>query len=170
MNRAGRWWNLTNSGLQSADITFKYLPGDITAGNESGYRAYRIETGGGTASLVNSAIDTTAKTVTAPKVSQFSDETLAQPVAPTAASASVGGRVLTADGFGISQARVMLTDQQGIERRVITNSFGYYRFDGVVVGAAYIFSVRHKRWGTMTVTQAHNIQEERDDLDFIAPY
>lgn len=170
VNRAARWWNLTGGGIQSADITFQYLPGDITTGTESGYRAYRIPTGGGNASPVNSTINTTAKTVTAPNVSQFSDWTLAQPLAPTAAAVSVGGRVLTADGFGIAQARVTLTDSQGNERQVSTNSFGYYRFDNVVAGATYIFNVRHKSWGTMAVTQVRNIQEDRDDLDFIAPH
>jgi hypothetical protein len=170
MNRAARWWNLTNGGIQSAEITFQYLPEDITTGTEGGYRAYRIPTGGGNASLVNSTIDTTAKTVTAPNVSQFSDWTLAQPLAPTAAAVPVGGRVLTADGFGIPQARVTLTDSWGNERQAVTNSFGYYRFDNVAAGATYIFSVRHKSWGTMALTEVRNIQEESDNLDFIAPH
>lgn len=170
MNRANRWWNLTSGGVQSADITFQYLPGDITTGTESAYRAYRIPTGGGNASLVNSTINPTAKTVTALNVSQFSDWTLAQPLAPTAATVSVGGRILTAAGAGIPQARVTLIDSSGNERQVITNSFGYYRFDNVAAGAAYIFGVSHKRWATTPITQVLNIPEERDDLDFIAPY
>jgi len=169
MNRANRWWNLTNNGLQRADLTFQYLPGDITAGIENQYRTYRIPAGGGTASMVDSTIDTTAKTVFVPNVSEFSDWTFAQPLAPTAATVSVGGRVMTPDGVGVSQARILMTDSAGNTRQVTTNSFGYYRFDRVQSGATYVFTVSHKRFGTASMTQIQNIQEERDDLDFITP-
>jgi hypothetical protein len=143
--RANRWWSLTNSGLQSADITFKYLPGDITQGTESRYRAYRIPTGGGNASLVDSTINTTAKTVFVPNVTQFSDWTLAQPSAPTAASVNVGGRVI-AGSRGIFNAVVTMTDQNGQTRTVRTNSFGYFRFAEVQAGETYIISVLDKRY------------------------
>lgn len=144
-NRAARWWNLTNGGLIRADLTFQYLPGDITTGTESGYRAYRIPSGGGSAALVNSTIDTTAKTVSVPNVSQFSDWTLASPLAPTAANIEIGGRV-SASGYGLSGAQVVLTDQNGQTRIVRTNNFGNFRFADVPAGATYVISVTAKRF------------------------
>lgn len=168
-NRANRWWNLSNNGLTFASLKFQYTDGDIAAGTESNYRAYRIPTGGGAAVRINSRIDVENNTVTAPNVSRFSDWTLAESLIPTAPTASIGGRVLTANGFGVPLARVTLTDEQGNQRQTITNSFGYYRFDEVPTGRTYVFSAAHKKFGTTPVTQTQNIQEDRDDLDFIVP-
>lgn len=169
LSRAARWWNLTNGGLQSADITFKYLDADVDGKIENRYRAYRIPTGGGNAVQIGSSIDTERNTVTAPNVAQFSDWTLAESLIPTAASASVSGRVLTANGLGISQALVTMTDAQGNQRQAMTNAFGYYRFEGVATGATYVFSAKHKKWITEPITQIQSVHEDRDDLDFIAP-
>lgn len=145
-NRAARWWNLTNGGLVRTDLTFQYLSGDITTGIESGYRAYRLPTGGGDASLVAGTINTTTKTVSVPNVSQFSDWTLAQSFVPTAADISIGGRVYSTGGVGISNAQVVLTDQNGQTRIVQTNGFGYFRFDDLPAGAAYVVGVTAKRY------------------------
>lgn len=165
MNRANRWWNLTNGGLESSDITFQYLSDDIIDGDESAYRAYRIPTGGGTATLVNSTINTAAKTVTALNVSEFSDWTLAQPVAPTAANVSVGGRVTTASGQGISQVRILMTDNNGVLRFATTNAFGYYFFDEVETGQTVVFEARHKRY--QFTSRIVTINEAVEDLDFM---
>lgn len=67
-------------------------------------------------------------------------------LAPTAASVSVGGRVLTADGRGISRTQVSITDTAGNVRSAITNPFGYYHFDEIPFGETYVLSVRHKRY------------------------
>lgn len=64
----------------------------------------------------------------------------------TAASVSVGGRVLTANGQAVGGARVSLTNPQGETVAALTNPFGYYRFDEIPAGAAYVFSVRSKRY------------------------
>lgn len=164
-NRAARWWNLTNGGLTRADITFEYLPGDITTGTESEYRAYRIPTGGGTAMQVNSTIDTNANTVFAPNVSQFSDWTLAQ-IAPTAATVTIGGRVVSSLGRGIARARITITDATGNATSAYSNNFGYYRFTGVAAGQTVVLSVIHKRHNfeprILTVTG------DADNLNFAA--
>lgn len=167
MNRANRWWNLSNNGLAQASLTFQYVDGDISQGAETKYRAYRI--GNGSATRINSSIDVAKNIVSVPNVSQFSDWTLAESLTPLASTASIGGRVLTANGFGVSQVRVTMTDEQGNQRQAITNSFGYYRFDNVATGLTFTFNVRNKRWSINPATQVQNIQEDRDDLNFIAP-
>ncbi len=65
---------------------------------------------------------------------------------PTAASATVSGRVLTFSGRGIANARVTSTDQNGMTRTTRTNSFGYYRLADVEAGQTYIFNVSHKSY------------------------
>lgn len=53
---------------------------------------------------------------------------------PTAATAAVSGRVTTADGRGIRNAIVTITDKGGLDRAATTATFGYIRFDSVPVG------------------------------------
>ncbi len=162
-NRFNRWWNLSNGGLTRADLTFKYVDGDLTAGTESEYRAYRIPAGGGTATQVFSAINPNAQTVFAPNVSQFSDWTIAQPLAPTAATATISGRVLNGHR-AVSNARVSMTDASGNSRFAATNSFGYYRFADVATGGTYIFEVNAKRFEF--AAQVINVNEDVNDLNF----
>lgn len=162
-NRANRWWNLENDGLKQVDLTFKYVDGDITQGTESRYRAYRIPTGGGTATLVNSTIDTAAKTVTAPSVSQFSDWTLAQ-LAPTAAPVSVSGRITSGLNRGVLGARVSLTDAGGQTRTTRTDFFGFYRFETVDAGQTYVVRVRANL--TQFEPRVVSVNGQIDDLNF----
>jgi hypothetical protein len=59
---------------------------------------------------------------------------------PTAANTSVSGRVLTADGSPVRNARVVFTDLEGESRSAITNPFGYFRVDGLPAGQNYVVS------------------------------
>jgi hypothetical protein len=85
---------------------------------------------------------------------------------PTAASVSVGGRVFSASGNGVVRAFVILTNQNGESRSAITNSFGYYSFNGVPTGEMYVFTISHKEYQfapqPLTITQAIS------DLNFTA--
>ena len=85
---------------------------------------------------------------------------------PTAASVSVGGRVLTARGRGIFRARVSMVDSSGTQRNVYTNPFGYYNFGDVPAGETYVFSVSHRRYNF--AAQILSLVEERDDVNFVA--
>lgn len=70
--------------------------------------------------------------------------------------AEIAGRVLTALGDGVPNARVTLTDISGQKhvRNVITNGFGYYRFGGLAVGHTYTISVesRGRTYTPLTVS------------------
>lgn len=59
---------------------------------------------------------------------------------------TVGGRVFTDDGRGLSKATVRLTDAQGNIRSVITSSLGFYSFSDVQAGAAYTITASSKRF------------------------
>ena len=87
-------------------------------------------------------------------------------VAPTAASVSIGGRVLDTNGRGVSRAVVNMTDATGAVRTGLTNPFGYYRFENVRAGDAYIFEVRHK--SHTFAPQVLVLTDELSDFDFIA--
>lgn len=85
---------------------------------------------------------------------------------PTAAGVTIGGRVISSNGRGISRARVTLTDSSGETRTAMTNFFGYYRFKSVGVGETYIFNVSSKYYSFNP--QVITIQEELTELNFIA--
>ena len=84
-------------------------------------------------------------------------------LAPTAASVFVSGRVLSAAG-GIARATVHLTDQQGVTRTAVTNSFGYFSFSEVQVNQTYIVGVISKKY--QFTPRVINVIEEICDLDF----
>jgi subtilisin-like proprotein convertase family protein len=86
-------------------------------------------------------------------------------VGVVAASVPVGGRVLDPNGYGIAKARVTLTgSNNGASRTVMTNGFGYYRFDDIEVGQNYVVEVNSKRYSFSP--QVIFVSEEREDLNF----
>lgn len=85
---------------------------------------------------------------------------------PTAAMASVSGRVLNPEGIGLVNAKVILTDSVGNSRVVTTSSLGYYKFDEVEVGQSYILSVTSKRY--LFIPQFLKVTGETADLILLA--
>jgi CSLREA domain-containing protein len=66
---------------------------------------------------------------------------------PTAGGVTISGRVYaTGGGRGLLGATVVLTDMNGNERTTLSSTFGYFRFDDVRAGEAYILSVRSRRY------------------------
>lgn len=76
----------------------------------------------------------------------------------TAAEVSVSGRVLDPYGRPLRGATVSVTDSNGRQRFVSTNSFGFFRIDGLDAGAAYFFNAAFKgyRFSTRIVTLDSN--------------
>ncbi|QYO67655.1 carboxypeptidase-like regulatory domain-containing protein [Leptolyngbya sp. 7M] len=143
-NRAGRWWQIENpgGGVTLADLYFGYQDSDYI-GVEPNFSAYRISSG--TAELLKSSRSKSANFVEVLNVTNFSNWTLADVAAPVT-SVSVGGRITTADGQAIRNVGVTITDISGVAPTVRTNTFGYYRFDGVRVGVSYDFTVSNNRY------------------------
>lgn len=87
---------------------------------------------------------------------------------PTAASVSVSGRVLTANGRGIRNVMIIMTDSSGAIRTATTTSFGYYTFAEVPAGETYILTARAKRFNFTQPTQVVGVTEETTEINFIA--
>jgi hypothetical protein len=91
------------------------------------------------------------------------------PITFTAAPANLSGRVTTAEGAGIRNARVTLTSFDSQQTRtVITNSFGYYSFADVPVGTTYLLAARAKGITFTPDTQVITMLDEISDADFTA--
>jgi hypothetical protein len=87
-------------------------------------------------------------------------------LAPTAASVSVSGRVLTGSGRGLMNATVTMTDTNGNKRTARTGAFGYFRFNEVEAGQTYIFNVSSKRYSL--APQVISVMEDVSELNFTA--
>jgi Carboxypeptidase regulatory-like domain len=67
-------------------------------------------------------------------------------LAPTAANATIVGKILTSEGRSLRNVQVILTDSNGNSRTAMSNHFGYFRLTEVEAGQTYIVSVRSKRY------------------------
>lgn len=88
----------------------------------------------------------------------------AEQLAPTAAYVSVSGRVLTADGRGIRNTRLTLTNiLTGVVTEAVSSTFGYYLFGEVRAGQSYVITISNNRFTfsdpVMVVTPTDDISE-----------
>ena len=89
-------------------------------------------------------------------------------LAPTAASVVLGGRILTAAGLGIRSVQVTITFPSGEIRTTVSSSFGYYRFTEIPAGDIYVIAVAAKKYTFANPTQVRSVQDDLQDVDFIA--
>jgi len=101
-------------------------------------------------------------------VSSFSPFLIVEERSPTAANVTVAGQVLTSNGFGVANARVTITDQNGNRRSALTSNFGYYSFEDVTVGQTYVFAVESKRYSFASAPIVLNIEDAVLNLNFVA--
>ena len=154
--------NATTSGL--IDVCIK-VP---TEYSQTRFARLKILHGEG-ANLVDrtTSLNYQTRTICA-QVSSLSPFVIAETLAPTAASVTVSGKVLTANGSGIRNARVIITDSNGNSRQEITGSFGYYRFENINVGETYVVTVFSKRFSFSQSSQIISVNEDLSEVNFIA--
>ena len=87
---------------------------------------------------------------------------------PTAANATVSGRILTAAGAGVRNVDVTITSPSGEVQSTRSTGLGYFIFEQVPVGATYLVSVSAKRYTFAETTRAVNVADDVTDVDFIA--
>ncbi len=85
---------------------------------------------------------------------------------PTAAGVEITGRVMTAEGRGVRNARVSITDEQGVSRTTITGARGNYSFNDIEPGHTYIVRVSSRR--VNFAPQVVQINDNIADLNFVA--
>ena len=90
------------------------------------------------------------------------------PLLPTAATVSVGGRVMTTSGRGIRNVLIVMTGMDGAIRTATSTTFGYYQFTEIAAGETYIFTARGKRFSFTEPTRVVSVLEDITDLNFIA--
>jgi CSLREA domain-containing protein len=112
----------------------------------------------------NSALATDARGAGFMRIVSIVDKGAFESLIPTSAGVTVAGKVFDGEGKPASNAKVYLTDSQGVTRIATTNNFGNFAFDTVSVGETYIINVTAKKW--QYNPQVINVAEEISDLTF----
>lgn len=161
-------WTLESFGVSPVDLTLNYNDENVAAtAVEENFQFIRRTESVNTA-FTPSTADTFDNSFKLNGISSFSDWSLGN-LAPTAASASVGGRVLTPNGGGIKGVIVALTGGNlTAPIYAQTNTFGYYRFSEVPAGETYVITVNSKRYTFSNPSQIVNLQDNIADLDFLS--
>jgi len=89
-------------------------------------------------------------------------------LAPTAAAASVSGRLLTPEGQGIRNVTVTLVEEDGTIHTVNTGTFGYYNFERLPVGQTVVVSVFGKRYSFEPNSRVVALKDSIADFDFVS--
>lgn len=164
------------ANLAAPALPFQHLTADITPSlrspeSPSGSITSVTYNSPTQVTLVLNTVGTTAGprtlTITNPDGQQVST-TLNVTIAPTAANASISGRVLDSNGRGISSVSVTATGENGNVLTAVSNSFGFYAFNGLPTGQTYVLSVSNRRYNFATSSQVVNLSENVSDLNFVA--
>lgn len=87
---------------------------------------------------------------------------------PTAANASISGRVVNADGSGIRGAILTATNMStGETRRLLSSAFGYYSFDNLDSGFSYVVAIHSKKYTFQNSSILINLGDSVSDVDFV---
>jgi len=128
--------------------------------------------GGGQTNIINSTVDLVnrkANIIVEPGEQVVCTFT-SQELSPSASNASITGRVVTSDGRGVRGARLTLLDMETGETHVaMTNSFGFYRFDGIRVSRLYNLELNPSaRLGINGDSRSFTLTEDLAGVDFLA--
>lgn len=89
--------------------------------------------------------------------------------APTAAGATVSGRVTTPSGRGIARAElVLLNTANGEYTTTYSNQFGYFSFSRIEVGSSYLLAATSRRHEISDNTRFFTLNEDLADLEFVS--
>lgn len=148
------------TGVASADDTKIYMPAKI--GGVSGIYVVATD-GSGTVSFAPVSSDLIGSGSNVDFIGGIAPD-----FTPTAANVSINGRVMTANGQGISNVQISLRNESGEVRSVSANSFGYYNFEEVAAGETYVLTIRAKRYSFNPATRVISILDNISDVNFIA--
>jgi hypothetical protein len=89
-------------------------------------------------------------------------------LAPTAALASISGRVTNVHGGGISSVTISIQGMDGVMRSAVTNKSGYYKVDGLTVGEFFVVTASAKRYEFANPSVLVSLSDDIAGLNFTA--
>lgn len=91
---------------------------------------------------------------------------LSQTTVPTAGGVTVSGRVTTADGRGITAAKISLTDPEGNVQTAVTDRRGEFSFADVTAGKTYVITAASRRYTFEQPSQVITVTDQITGIDF----
>jgi hypothetical protein len=149
-------------------------PAQVGTGGSYTLEQSVIAGGGGSGTGGNYTIDgTTAQSITGnstgPGYSLRGGFWSQAPLIPSAAGATISGRVMLENGGGLKNAIVYLQGGRLTAPLIAqTGNFGYFSFEDVETGQSYIISVNSKRYEIVNNTRAISLLGDLTDVDFQA--
>lgn len=166
-----RYWTLTGGGI-TANLNFNYLQSDVL-GNEANYRIIRIS-GGNALSFPNACpatpcVDPASNTAVINGVQNFSDWTVGENFAPTAAPAELSGQVFaTPGGRPFRNVQVSVRNLvTGEVRRTVTDAKGRYVFAELPTGVDYLIQVSRPGYTFIPDSRLISHNAAVTNIDFI---
>jgi hypothetical protein len=158
------------SNLSSPALPFSHISASITGGVTVNSVTYNSPT---QVSLNISSVVATIGlkniTVTNPDGQSLTGTGLITVLAPTAAPANIGGRIVDNFGNGVARVALQLTDPAGIYTATAsTDAFGYYEFPNVPTGVTYVITPKRKlmRFSPDQIVYTH--LDEISTMNFVA--
>lgn len=156
----------TYSGSPTVCFNLPSITNSVTFGN---LRIGHLEAGVWVNRTDLASIDFATRTICSNGLTSLSPFAIVSGFAPTAAEVSVSGRVLTADGRGISNVVLSITNARtGETRSVRTGTFGFYAFEDLDSGETYVLSATARKFTFTPSTRVLNLTESVFNEDFIA--
>jgi hypothetical protein len=167
-----RYWTLTEGGAITANVNFNYLDPTDIAGTEANYHVIRV-IGGTPTSFPNNCpvpgatqacVDFAGNQATVNGVTNFSDWTLGTVSAPTAAPATISGRITTTSGAPLAGVTMRL--EGGRTAMTITDANGNYRFVNVPVEQFYTVTPFITNYHFSPASRAYSLVANQTDATF----
>lgn len=147
----------------------------VTEATVEGYRLESIdctETVNGTPTTPTTTLDlaTRRASIVAQPGSDIICTFTSEPLVPTAAPATVSGRVVTPEGIGVRGIKIRLFDAStGESFMATTNAFGYYVFTERPVLHFYVLTaLGTKKYDIPDPTRSFTLRDDLADVDFVA--
>lgn len=88
---------------------------------------------------------------------------------PSSAPASIAGRTQYADGTAVGRVQILMTRvSDGTLWTALTNSFGYFTFEGIPTGQTYVLNISTKRHRFPIDSQTITLTDDVSGIVFIA--
>ena len=173
-NSLQRYWTLTEGGDVTANLNFNYLDPTDIAGTEANYHLIRVSGGSPFAfpnncpvpGATQACVDFAGNQASINGVTNFSDWTLGVVIAPTAAPATISGKVTTTSGAPLAGVPLFLSGAR--TARAITDAAGNYAFANVDTDNFYTVTPAIVNYHFSPASRSFSLLANKTDAVFTA--
>lgn len=145
------------------------LPAVTNATTFGNLRILHLESGAWQSRTDLASINFATKTICSSGLPSLSPFAIVNGLSPTAASASIGGRVVSSSGRGLRGVTVTVSGGElAAPVSARTNGFGRFVLEDLPVGETYVIEVSSKRYTFVQSVRVISLTDDMNDADFMA--